>query len=389
MMKKILIKTIAPLLWAGLFLAVFSAPAYAEEILVEDFGYYMDIPEGWQIVDAANPAMISFTDPSRQGIFQVIVFPGDSYNSVAEAAAYFRAQIKARGDEAAFVYQGREALIADYSFKPGNYTVRGWFIFLSTENHYFALSAFCEISRYETFSDALLSCADSFAPEEKSRLYPGPVSQFYHAFPPPEKQNTAKFSFGGSNFELATDSGEIDANSAVIEREARILAAEKNKQNEAWQRYYRIIYRDSYMRLLPITQAIKPLLDKTTQASAVPGALLSWFQGFSYSRTGTLADFQSPLDCVLSASGDCDSLGMADIILLRQMGFDAILLVSEKYKHALAAVDIPGGGARFDFEGKPYLIAELTDKVSIGLIDSRMADPAFWLPVALGHPVKP
>jgi hypothetical protein len=79
---------------------------------------------------------------------------------------------------------------------------------------------------------------------------------------------------------------------------------------------------------------------------------------------------------------------MAYIILLRQLGFDAILLVSEKYNHAMAAVDIPGEGARFDFEGKGYLVAELTGKAAIGLIDKEMADPAFWLPVTLGHPVK-
>jgi hypothetical protein len=79
---------------------------------------------------------------------------------------------------------------------------------------------------------------------------------------------------------------------------------------------------------------------------------------------------------------------MAYIILLRHLGFEAILLVSEKYSHALAAVDVPGEGARFDFEGKRYLVAELTKKIAIGLIAKDMADPAFWLPVALGRSAK-
>jgi hypothetical protein len=120
----------------------------------------------------------------------------------------------------------------------------------------------------------------------------------------------------------------------------------------------------------------------------MPQALLSWFQDFSYVRTRGVSDFQSPLSCVVTAGGDCDSLGMAYVIVLRRLGFDAILLVSTKYSHAMAALDMPGPGARFTYEGKAYLVAEMTEKVNIGLIAKNMADPAFWVPVAFGRPVK-
>jgi hypothetical protein len=79
---------------------------------------------------------------------------------------------------------------------------------------------------------------------------------------------------------------------------------------------------------------------------------------------------------------------MAYVILLRRLGFDAILMVSTKYSHAMVGVDIPGPGARYTYEEKAYLVAELTAKVDIGLIDQNMADPAFWVPVAFGGPVK-
>jgi hypothetical protein len=54
----------------------------------------------------------------------------------------------------------------------------------------------------------------------------------------------------------------------------------------------------------------------------------------------------------------------------------------------MAALDMPGPGARFTYEGKAYLVAEMTEKVNIGLIAKNMADPAFWVPVAFGRPVK-
>jgi hypothetical protein len=365
-----------------------AGAAFGEEVLVTSFGYYLDIPEGWQLADAENPALISFAAPGQQAVFQTAVLQKQNFASVREAAASYKAQIKAQGDEVVFTYQGNDAVIGNYSFKPGNFTARGWFVFIAGAEYYVVLSAFCENSRYEAQFDALLSCIDSFAPAEEDRLYPGPVSQFYLNFPP-ERDGSAKLQFGGESFSFAVTKDEVDANTALIEREARILDSADGKiRNKAWERYYRIIFRDSYMRLAPLTDALKPVLEKTAKGNALPAALLSWFQGFSYSRTGTFSDFQSPLDCVLSSTGDCDSLGMAYIIILRQLGYDAILLVSEKYAHAMAAVDIAGEGARFTFEGKRYLVAELTDKVAIGRINQNTADPAFWLPVALGHPIK-
>jgi hypothetical protein len=348
------------------------------------------MPEGWQASDISNPALISFIDARRKAVFQVAVFEGDLFASVREAAEYYRERIKARGEEAFFSYQGADAVIADYAFQAETIAARGWFVFVSGGGYYFVLSAFCEDSLFDAYNDVLLSCIDSFAPGGESRLYPGAVSQFYQGFPP-EADGSAALAFNGESFTLATSKGEIEANSVVIEREARILAAAEKKGgnlNPAWQRYYRVIFRDTYMRLAPLTRTLKPFLEKPPGNQGIPAALLAWFQGFSYNRTATLSDFQSPVDCVLSSSGDCDSLGMAYVIILRQLGFDAILLVSEKYSHAMAAVDVPGEGARFEFRGRRYLMAELTGKVALGRINRDMANADFWLPVALGHQVE-
>ena len=133
---------------------------------------------------------------------------------------------------------------------------------------------------------------------------------------------------------FAAGDGEAEANQTVIEREARILASVREGIPEAWRRFYRIIYRDTYMRLLPLAESL-------AREGATPASLLAWFQDFSYTRTGSLADFQSPLACVLSSTGDCDSLGLAYVILLHQLGYNAILMVSSEYSHAMAAVDIP------------------------------------------------
>jgi hypothetical protein len=378
-------RKILPLLIV-LFILPFTG--FAEEVLVEGYGYYLDIPEGWQLIDAKDTAAVSFADPTRTAVFQVLAFPGNRFGTAGESARYVRERFGAAGDEAPFRYQHRDAVLADYTFKAGKHEARGYFVFIEGEENDYVLLAFSASKSYEVFHDRLLSCLDSFAPGEESRSGPGPISQFYHSAEKSEKKE-ATLSFRGLSLPFLYGDGEIDANQTVIEREARILAGTKDKFTEAWQRYYRVIYRDTFQRLGHLSTTLRRALEtaKVPREDA-PRALLSWLQDFSYSRTGGISDFQSPLSCMVTLAGDCDSLGMAYVILLRRLGFDAILMVSTKYSHAMVGVDIPGPGARYTYEEKAYLVAELTAKVDIGLIDQNMADPAFWVPVAFGGPVK-
>jgi hypothetical protein len=91
---------------------------------------------------------------------------------------------------------------------------------------------------------------------------------------------------------------------------------------------------------------------------------------------------------LVSSSGDCDSLGLLYVLLLHSFEIDAILLVSEAYSHALGAADIPGEGARFTVEGTGYVVAEMTEKVALGLIAADMADPSGWIPVFFPETIR-
>ena len=55
-------------------------------------------------------------------------------------------------------------------------------------------------------------------------------------------------------------------------------------------------------------------------------------------------------------------------MILESMGIDCILMLSREYSHAMLGVDVPGGGVRFEFEGRKYLVAETTAKTGLGTI---------------------
>jgi len=67
------------------------------------------------------------------------------------------------------------------------------------------------------------------------------------------------------------------------------------------------------------------------------------------------------------------------------MKFDAVLLISDRYKHSAVGIVINVSGAKFAFEGNQYVFAELTTQVALGMIAQNMADPTGWHIFRLGN----
>jgi len=115
----------------------------------------------------------------------------------------------------------------------------------------------------------------------------------------------------------------------------------------------------------------------------LPQAVLSWLQKYDYSRKGGLTDLSTPWQTLKEKSGDCDSKSLIYLALMQQLGYNGILMVSATLSHGMAALDVPGPGARFAFDSGQWLVAELTAQVDIGMIAQNMADPSQWIGVDL------
>ncbi len=360
--------------------------AGAEEFYIEEYDYLLDMPAGWQVYDVSDISRAVFANSSLTAVAQVISMAGESYQSADAMYEELRTEIGAEGDAAPFLFSGRDSVFSDLGFISNGNKMRGYFVFINDRKSDFILMAFSGIAYYEETHDFLLSVLDSFSPSSGEKYHPGPVSQFYYPFPGRDEQQRVVI-INNRQSSIPYDQKEVAATQVLIEREAGILASYEENENrvEAWQRYYRMIYRDNYHRLDNLHQFLKNIF-RTGGAGAtdLPRDLLAWVQGFSYSRTGTLADLQSPLSSALTLTGDCDSRALLYTMLLHRFKIDALLLISARYSHSLAGVNVPGQGARVQFGDNSYLIAETTAQVDLGLIDRDMADPSGWIPVLLG-----
>ncbi len=395
---------------AGLLWLLALAPAWGQTVFHNpEYQWVVDIPVGWEVLDASHTSIISFSDPERVAVFQVISFPGDQFVTVQEIDQYIRERFGAAGNAAPFRFHQDHAIFADYRFASPRQEgdpipLRGYMAFINGDEFAHAVLTFAVEDYYEELHDHLLSALDSFSMDRDQRLLPGLVSVFSMDGAPGEPAGHTLTLPSGEEIPLpgviASDYHR-EASQVLIEREARVLQPHAPQVNEplrfaeghsetappwaqAWRRYYRMLYRDNYERLAPVSEALfHDLARSGVPREEMPQAILSWLQGAEYRRTNTLSDLMNPSWCLVDFAGDCDSLGLTYAIILDHLGFDAVLMVSLEYAHAMVGIDIPGAGARFPFDERQWLVAELTAPVALGQIEASMSDVGGWVGIKL------
>jgi hypothetical protein len=378
----------------SVLIVALAFPVAARE-LVSDTGAFFDLPSGFSAGDGDGKTRFSYFDADNGMELDIMIFAPGRYSSAEIMASDLLGQMGSHGDNASFRYQGRGAVIADLSFTIRGSARKGYAVFIAGSGSAFpasgsetcyALLASAETSIFDSYSEMIISCLDSFSIDRAARRFPGPVSQFLFPWPADRRENKSSVLPAGS-IPLPWSTAEAEQELSVAEREYRVLTLFAESQTlwvDAWARYYRMVYKESAARLDDLTKAFiatLPANDPTECARRV----LAWVQGFHYERDFSGIDFVPPLVAAYERRGDCDSRAMVMAIILESLGIDSVLMVSREYSHAMLAVDVPGGGQRFPFKGKMYLVAETTAWVGLGMIDSSVADFSRWLGVDLGE----
>lgn len=368
-------------------LLLFNAFILGEEVYNESFGYFLDLPEGWELINSDNPALISFTDPDKVSVLQIFTFDRTKFKSSNEIYDFIKDRLKATGEGANFDFNDQDAYLADMTFKAGTINARGYFLFINGARYDYAFLAYVADEYFDQYYDFILSALDTFSPTRGEQFLPGAVSQFYYPGDDVKYDKTV-LKIGDTSIPVSINTKQVEATEVVIAREARILTYYMEVPEiavKAWARFYRAIYRDNYIHFKDVADAIfTGAKFKGKSDLDIAKTMLAWMQGYTYYRTNTLADLTSPLRALLTTSGDCDSRGLVYLMFMHYFDIDAILLASNLYRHSLVCLDVEGKGARFTYEGKGYLIAELNDKVDIGLIAADMANQNGWMAMPLG-----
>lgn len=348
-------------------------------------GPIMDIPAAW-FLDESDPAVPSWYSPDRRGGVEVRLWAPGTWESMDDFLRDWSAE-DARGETARFAHWDGEAALADWSFAVDGIDYRGWFLFTTGSGPDVRVSAIAAEEDYEGMGAFLLSAVDSYSPARRWNRSPGAVGRFLE-ITGDKGTRTVSADIAGRRVVWENSPAGDAASQDIIEREAAVLAAYAGRPElftEAWRRYYRLIFRDSYSRLTPLAEALKsgPLPPEGLEPREAAEGVLQWLQGFSYGSTDGFSDLLAPSAAGASGIGDCDSLALVLLILMDSYGVDGRLLISHQAGHALAALDVPGEGLRYAENGKDWLAAELTAPLPLGELPSRLNGVKDWFGIDL------
>ncbi len=371
-----------------------SAHLYAELLTSPTFGYAIDLPEGFNFVDkTSDNKRYLFTYSLLPVQLAITVYDSSFSKSSKDALGKSLKKVGAQGDIDSVIWRHTECALSNFTMKTSDNSpsYKGWAtaVYLQQKKDYLILLCFAPKKNITTCEQVILSVLDSLMIDSGSYHESGLITKYAYQNKNP---TPITINIDGTTINTTIDKEDSEGSLFVIQREYAILTMYANQKNweEAWQRYYRMIYRDSCGRLKrPAFDIYTSLYTEAVQANSkdinlyITKKLLKWVQGFKFIRDSNNADFVPIIDALQSKPCDCDCRSLLLCTILKQYGIDSMLFISKEYSHAVFGVDLNAKGAVIKFSGKNFLLGETTAHVTLGLIAQTMSDPTKWIPVEL------
>ena len=384
-------------------LLMFIAPfAFSSPLENTTWGFSLDLPEGYKFSGGDGKNSFSFSHPDG-ATFEISVSysapgqrtEGRAYASIEQMSRDVKAKLNSSGDIDFFEYRGKKAslLELDYSL-PRAGRMTGWALCVelaqpntkstgprteagaSAPKPLLLAMAYGQAGK-EDLAPVHFSALDSIVPEEGDRLAPGPITEFIYP-----RKTRVKAPVFALDCEAWIFEEDAEAAQALIDREFQVLRRYQNSSSwkEAWIRFYRAVYRDSFDRLTDIAFQVERKLNVPPEENRdFASQALNWVQSFRYERNLFGSDFINLVSSATEGRGDCDNRSMLWAVILKQACIPSAIMVSRNYSHAMGLADLPGSGARFELNGQKLLVAETTADVSIGLINEANSEIDQWL----------
>ncbi len=378
--------------FSALLLAAATQGAFADIVSIskKQSLVSIDLPEGYILLSTGNDGSSYQLQSTILPVSLIVkLYEKDIYSSAKEALEDNTARLSATSDLESFKWRSQDAALAEINFRLGNTAVTGYAAstVLPEDEGTVVLVAWSKEEDFEQCANLILSTIDSLCIDYGSYFSPGLVTSY--AFPSSAEEQDFELDIAGHKIRSCLASNDNEASEYLIEREYELLTLYAGSPiwQEAWKRYYRMIFRDSCGRMkraaFDIYNALAPdSVDETDLAQK----LLQWMQDCSYEREKNNSDFASLPSMLLGGGSDCDSRSMMLAVLLRAMNMDSCVFVSATFSHAVAGFVSSHPGHSFPAEGKNYLMGETTAKgLTWGKIAEDMDDASQWIAVTFPY----
>ena len=153
-------------------------------------------------------------------------------------------------------------------------------------------------------------------------------------------------------------------------------------KSDTWTEFYYGIYKHDKDKLDGIHDMFIKIHDQYSSLTYKQFAdiVVSFVQSIEYAVPENEGGLFAPVEFMSKYYGDCDTRTLFLYAILKEWGFDVVILGSDFYKHSMLGVNLPyKGGAYKTYLGKRYYFWETTaENFNLGNLSSEFSDTRYW-----------
>ncbi len=402
------------------FIFIFNINAMQYDGQKNTFFYtidFPDTPEKWHLVDDSKKYNAFFENENKNSFIEVTVYDLKSGSNNQDLLDYIIQRYNMIGTSFTATFCKYSAIRGEYDFNHNKSSLKMDLVIFKDKYYYYVLMGYSYKKNFNDYKETLKQIIDSCKIYYDNNVVFGNDK---------EENVSGRSSLLGKNkvIEKTVKSDEVylfnvkwdKFNEAFRFLKEDLLAAKKEAadigeyssngwkgwsyfkidvENDPdrdftfWKKFYQEAYNKNYFRVNDVYNYFKKMSDSGKySAYELANTVIHFIQIIPYERPMNIAekdsgtnilDYFSPNEIADYKMGDCDSKSLFMVIILRRLGFDAILFHSAKYGHVMAGININATGNYLVLDGKKYYFIESTyPDWKIGDLPPNMNDVSKW-----------
>jgi hypothetical protein len=386
----------------------------------KDVYYYtIDLSDysGWHVINDNDDYDVLFQNKNRDAFIEVAVFDLNTESSNERLLETFTKRLKMDGGYARTKFCKYNAIKGEYSFYYNNTDLIMNIIVFKDNYYYYVVMGYAYNKKYNSYKDELERILYSFKVYYDDGVVYGNDSRTESSDKikedntPKNKKNddqnkeksdiyTVHIKWDKSNKTFKFLKSDLDKCKKELDEIGKytgnnwngwkyynIDLDEDDYEFKFWTNFYQDMFKKNYYRVNDVYNYFKNISDNLSSFE-LANQVIKCIQIIPYERpkniesekTGTgLLDYFTPNQLAYYDKGDCDTKSLFMIILLRRLGFDALLFYSKEYSHAMVGLNINATGNYKIYDGKKYYFIESTyPNWKIGDIPQGMDNLKKW-----------
>jgi hypothetical protein len=405
------------LLSAVFFFAVFIFFVNAGTYESRKFYYSIQLPGGWVPNDESDPSQVIFTNEGQDAAAVVGVFALESGTTNEDLLQAVIDRMRLKGNKQQIKFKGYNAITGNFTFVMNGARLIADIVIFNTDTCYFMIMGSSLRETYHQNLDSLKVIFSSFSLDASAldSAYKGHASKQknttkkntdstvvtnekgnLYSLPVNWGDDSSAFSFLESDYYKAVQEGKDLVASGDLWAYYKVdPSTDPNFTQTFWARFFQDMYNKNYVRVSSMVEWFKQeARNKNWSAYQLAVEVVKCVQVIPYERpyqvindesqAAKVLDYFTPNEIAWYNKGDCDTKSMLIVMILRQLGYDAVLYFSEYYQHAMAGLNINATGTyKMNGSKKYYFIESTYPGWNIGDLPPDFGDPDKWTLVVI------